>query len=74
MSFPQIKSNAGTPVVIYTTCAGGRYPIHGSYHAGDNEWIATAWSFEGEHFQGRTSGLDITEAVANGALSVQAQG
>lgn len=68
MGFTQVKSNKGTPIVIYSTSAGGTYPIHGAYHAGDNEWIATAWSTLGEHFQGKTSGLDITEAVANGEI------
>jgi hypothetical protein len=73
-SFPLIKSDAGTACVIYSTRAGGKYPVHGAYNSGSNEWIATAWTSNGEHFQGRSSGLDITKAVANGEVPVEAQG
>lgn len=71
MAFPAIKSNAGTPCVIYTTGAGGKYPIHGAYNSGEAEWIATAWTIDGEHFSGRSSGIDITKAVANGEVFPQ---
>lgn len=75
MAFPLVDSNSGTKCVIYSTAAGGSYPIHGAYYAGGGEWIATAWSIDGSHFTGRSSGIDITKAVADGkVLPQQTQG
>lgn len=64
MEFPQIKTNNGSLCVIYSMQGGGEYPIHGAYHAGENEWIPIAWDSAGHRINPRSpTSLDITKEV-----------
>ena len=49
----------GLDVVIYNHTAGGDYPIHGAYHAGDDHWYMIAWTKEGKKIMGETHALDL---------------
>lgn len=67
MGFPTIKAKAGSLVIIYTTDAGGVYPIHGAYlsrSSDANVWIPCAWTIEGYHLsKSRPTDLDICGEV-----------
>lgn len=54
----------GTIVKIYNTNAGGEYPIHGAYNAGDDEWILACWTKEGRKFNGTRHELDLLDDTA----------
>ena len=48
-----------TPVRIYARKAGGIYPIHGAYLAGNDEWVCTAWTSAGRKFADGRCSLDL---------------
>lgn len=68
MGFPVVQTDRGTTAIVYTTSAGGQYPIHGAYDAGEHGWIPVAWAIDGAHFIGRSHGLDITKAINEGQI------
>lgn len=59
MGFPTLKTRNGTTAIIYSRQGGGKFPIHGAYYAGNNEWIPYAWTEEGRVITVRNSPLDI---------------
>lgn len=66
MAFPTIKANKGNLCIIYTTKAGGNYPIHGAYlikNGDENVWVPTFWGIDGKHSHKTGSGLDITNEL-----------
>lgn len=63
MAFPTLFSNDRVLCCIYTQLAGGEYPIHGAYKAG-NKWIPTVWTQDGYHKSERQlTGLDINHGL-----------
>ncbi len=64
MEFPTVTSRAGRVCLIYTFGAGGVYPIHGAYLAGETTWIPVVWNKNGFCFDNEEeSDLDITDAI-----------
>jgi len=63
MDFPKLKSRNGTAVILYTRKAGGRFPVHGAYYAGNEEWIPHSWAADGKIISVRTNPLDIDLAL-----------
>ena len=76
MDFPEITSKAGHRVIIYTTNAGGDYPIHGAYWpTGVGEWIPLSWKRNGRRIdyklRSRPSDLDICHHIGpNGQILI----
>ena len=54
------RTRAGHVVDIYRTDAGGQFPIHGAYKAGD-EWIPMAWRVDGLINPAVTTNIDLVE-------------
>ena len=71
--FPEIKTDQGHRVIIYSTNAGGDQPIHGAWFCDlTNSWLVTAWSEDGLRIplRGR-SALDITGAINEKKILVE---
>lgn len=61
MAFPTVSSNTGILCIVYTTEAGGDFPVHGAYKAGEGEWLPCQWTKEGHHIsRHRPTDLDIS--------------
>lgn len=72
MGFPVLKSDSGIKVCVYTTQAGGEFPIHGAYESSLGEWIITAWRADGKWKPGCASAaLDLCKAIAEGSIEIQ---
>lgn len=68
MAFPTGKSNAGISIIIFTSEAGGSWPILGAYFCGEC-WIPLAWRQDGKVLKDHTGGLDITNEIQQGILT-----
>ena len=56
----EIKTRGGLDVRIYSTDAGGEFPIHGAIRASKSEpWALRNWTVQGRHQQTGTSALDL---------------
>lgn len=72
MEFPEVVTDGGSKVLIYTTNAGGEWPIHGAFNSGTDEygWSVWAWRLEGRSFNREEHVLDISKAIASGEIKI----
>jgi len=73
VEFPEIVSDGGHRVIIYSTNAGGKQPIHGAWFAEfAGGWLILGWFPDGKrtHFP-QPSALDITEAIREKKLKIE---
>lgn len=55
------RTRDGREVRIYTTDAGGIYPVHGAFKDPDGEWALEAWTLSGLFIRGEEDDLDLIE-------------
>ena len=68
MAFPVVNTDGGAKACVYTTQAGGSWPIHGAYEAA-GMWFPIAWQSNGKHCPGFSANLDICGAIGNGEIA-----
>jgi len=73
-AYPTLTARNGTTVIIYTRNAGGKFPIHGAYYAGRDEWIPLAWTINGKIITVNNSPLDIDVSLSHYDANKTAEG